>query len=68
MFYLSGSSPQLQLLRVLSHVPKVDKPKDALLLIIEIDYLEILHDDGTTKNLGTLAKVCSRRKTLRHKI
>ena len=45
-FYPSGS--QVQLTRVLAHIPEIHQPDDILLFIVEIDNLEVLHDDGTT--------------------
>ena len=45
-YYPAGS--QVQLTRVLAQIPEIHQPDDVLLFIVEIDNLEVLHDDGTT--------------------
>ena len=45
-YYPAGS--QVQLTRVLAQIPEIHQPDDILLFIVEIDNLEVLHDDGTT--------------------
>lgn len=45
-FYPPGS--QVQLTRILAQIPEIHQPEDIFLFIVEIDNLEVLHDDGTT--------------------
>ena len=45
-YYSAGS--QVQLTRVLTQIPEIHQPDDIFLFIVEIDNLEVLHDDGTT--------------------
>ena len=63
MFYLFGSSPQL--LRVLSHVPEVDYSYNIGLFLIEVNNLEILHNNGTTI-LTPTQKFWHKRIAFRH--
>ena len=62
-YYPPGS--QVLLTRVLAQIPEIHQPDDIFLFIIEIDNLEVLHDDGTTIPSPFL-QFRYKRITLRH--